>query len=232
MKSHFLAAAAALSLLAITPAALAQDQHRRGDQGGAGNQGNPPGQRGHASQSSNVSRSGNTGQHGNAGQRDRASQSGDPGQRSNIGSTATYRRNSVRNYPNATRDARAENAATTGAPRHSLSRGGVATPATGRMSRTGVRSSNVSVLRRNVESSGRFHAVTYRQPQGYVARRWSYGGYLPRSYFARDYWISDYWIYSLFAPPADLVWVRVGDDALLIDEYSGEIIRVEYNVFY
>jgi len=33
------------------------------------------------------------------------------------------------------------------------------------------------------------------------------------------------------APPDGYVWVRYGDDALLIDEYSGDIIQVEYDVF-
>ena len=33
-------------------------------------------------------------------------------------------------------------------------------------------------------------------------------------------------------PPPDAVWVRYGDDALLIDRYTGEVIQVEYGVFY
>ena len=72
----------------------------------------------------------------------------------------------------------------------------------------------------------------YRAPQGYQARHWSYGGRLPRSYFVRDYWITDFLMFGLFAPPPDLIWVRVGNDALLVDEYSGDIVQVDYGVFY
>lgn len=34
------------------------------------------------------------------------------------------------------------------------------------------------------------------------------------------------------APPPDAVWVRYGPDALLVDRMTGEIIRVQYGVFY
>ena len=33
-------------------------------------------------------------------------------------------------------------------------------------------------------------------------------------------------------PPPGTVWVRYGRDALLIDRYTGEVIQVEYSVFY
>jgi Ni/Co efflux regulator RcnB len=90
----------------------------------------------------------------------------------------------------------------------------------------------IAALRRNVQAPRRFHVGGYRAPPGYTPRHWSYGQRLPRAYFARNYWITDYLAYLLFAPPDGLVWVRVGDDALLIDEYTGEIIQVDYGVFY
>jgi Ni/Co efflux regulator RcnB len=90
----------------------------------------------------------------------------------------------------------------------------------------------VAALRRNVQAQRHFSAGAYRQPQGYRQRHWSYGQRLPGGYYARNYWITDYLAYSLFAPPDGLVWVRVGPDALLIDQYSGEIIQVDYGVFY
>ena len=83
-----------------------------------------------------------------------------------------------------------------------------------------------------MQAGRRFQAGSYRAPAGYTARRWSYGQRLPHGYYARNYWLSSYWLYGLFAPPSGLVWVRVGDDALLIDEYSGEIVQVDYGVFY
>ena len=39
-------------------------------------------------------------------------------------------------------------------------------------------------------------------------------------------------VYGLPAPPYGAVWVRVGNDALLVDEDSDEVITVEYSVFY
>ena len=48
----------------------------------------------------------------------------------------------------------------------------------------------------------------------------------------RDYWIVDFEDYDLPPPPYGAIWVRVAGDALLIDEDSGEIITVAYDVFY
>ena len=96
------------------------------------------------------------------------------------------------------------------------------------------RSRNVDVSRfqGNVTSSRHFHAGNYRGPSGYSYRHWSFGDRLPSIYFARDYWLADFLIYGLMEPPYGYEWVRYGPDALLIDLDTGEIVRVEYNVFY
>jgi Ni/Co efflux regulator RcnB len=87
-------------------------------------------------------------------------------------------------------------------------------------------------MRHNMQATKRFNGGTYRSPQGYKYRHWSYGERLPRGYYVRNYWISDFVMFGLFAPPSELVWVRVGDDALLIDRESGDIVQVRYGVFY
>jgi Ni/Co efflux regulator RcnB len=84
----------------------------------------------------------------------------------------------------------------------------------------------------NYRASRRFRAPAYRRPPGFYARRWSWGETLPFSFWARDYWLNDFSVYDLPPPPYGAVWVRVGDDALLIDRDTGEIIEVEYGVFY
>lgn len=89
-----------------------------------------------------------------------------------------------------------------------------------------------SSFRRNLQAPRKFHGGTYRAPQGYSAHRWSYGERLPRGYYQRDYWITNFLLYGLFAPPSDLIWVRVGNDALLIDRDTGEIVQTRYGVFY
>lgn len=92
--------------------------------------------------------------------------------------------------------------------------------------------SDVKALRRNMQATQRFHGSSYNAPRGYQYRHWSYGERLPSGYFVRNYWIANFVIYGLFAPPPDLVWVRVGDDALLIDQENGDIVQVRYGVFY
>jgi len=90
----------------------------------------------------------------------------------------------------------------------------------------------LNAFRRNIQAPKQYHSGSYRAPQGYSYRHWSYGETLPRGYYARNYWISDFLLFGLFAPPADLIWVRVGNDALLIDRDSGDIVQVRYGVFY
>ena len=91
---------------------------------------------------------------------------------------------------------------------------------------------DIQALHRNEQSQKRFRSGNYRAPQGYRTRHWTYGERLPSTYFLRNYWITNFLTYGLFAPPSDLIWVRVGNDALLIDRDSGDIVQVRYGVFY
>lgn len=84
---------------------------------------------------------------------------------------------------------------------------------------------------RDFDAPRHFHEGGYRPPEGYEHRHWRHGDRLPPEYFIRDYWIGDFLAFGLFAPPPDYVWVRVGDDALLIDQYTGEVVQVEYDIF-
>jgi Ni/Co efflux regulator RcnB len=85
---------------------------------------------------------------------------------------------------------------------------------------------------RDFRSTRRFRIAPYRPPVGFYAHRWTFGEFLPQPYWARDYWLIDFAAYGLEPPPYGTVWVRVGSDALLIDEDSGEVITVAYDVFY
>ena len=84
----------------------------------------------------------------------------------------------------------------------------------------------------NFHAERRFHAAPWHPPRDYQYRRWTYGERLPSLYFAPGLWITSFGLYGLMAPPPDTVWVRNGPDALLVDRDSGEIIRVQYDVFY
>lgn len=83
----------------------------------------------------------------------------------------------------------------------------------------------------NFQAARSYHIGPYRAPRGWVARRWGYGEMLPRAYWGAQYVIGDYWLFALEVPPVGYEWVRDGNDALLIDTSSGEILQVEYGVF-
>mgnify|MGYP002393328748 CR=1 FL=1 len=73
---------------------------------------------------------------------------------------------------------------------------------------------------------------TWRRPPGYYVHVWSYGDFLPRGWYGPDWWLIDPWDYGLPLPPPGFDWVRVGDDALLVDEFTGEIVQIVRDVFW
>ena len=81
-------------------------------------------------------------------------------------------------------------------------------------------------------SENRYRGWDYRPPSGYYARTWGFGDLLPRAWWAPDYQIVQWWSYGLPRPAYGYQWIRVGDDALLIDRYSGRVCRVVYDVFW
>ena len=85
---------------------------------------------------------------------------------------------------------------------------------------------------RNFVAPRRFHASVYVRPHGWYEHRWVYGEILPALFWSQNYWLGDYYDYGLSDPPPGFVWVRYGSDALLIDQNSGEVLQVEYDVFY
>ncbi len=91
---------------------------------------------------------------------------------------------------------------------------------------------NIQQYRRNFNSPRRYRVDVYQWRDGNSYRRYGYGQRLPRQYYARNFWLANFFAYGLFSPPSGYVWVRYGPDALLIDEYTGEIVQVRYDVFY
>ncbi len=88
-------------------------------------------------------------------------------------------------------------------------------------------------VRANITAPRKFHfARAYVRPPGWYPHRWVFGERLPRAFFAPDFIIADFAAYDLLAPWDGYEWVRYGDDALLIDIDTGEVIRVEYGLFY
>ena len=91
---------------------------------------------------------------------------------------------------------------------------------------------NFDRFRGSFQAQQRFRAGSFRAPSNYNYRRWSFGQRLPSSYLSRSFWLTDAIAYGLFAPPPGLIWVRYGPDALLVDQYTGEIVQVRHGVFY
>ena len=91
---------------------------------------------------------------------------------------------------------------------------------------------NFSSFHRNFNAPRRYHAATYNRPRGWYSHRWTYGEILPALFWASNYWLDDYMDYGLEPPPPGTLWVRDGSDALLIVRGTGEIIQVDYGVFY
>jgi Ni/Co efflux regulator RcnB len=91
---------------------------------------------------------------------------------------------------------------------------------------------DVSAFHKNFDSPNHYHYGDYHGPAGYSYHRWGYGDNLPREYWAQNFWIGNFLNFGLMAPPDGYVWVRYGPDAVLIDEDTGEVVQVEYGVFY
>ena len=81
-------------------------------------------------------------------------------------------------------------------------------------------------------SERRYRWEPYVEPPGWYYQRWAYGEILPEIFWSQQYWLTNYPEFGLYDPPYGYVWVRYGNDALLVDVESGQILSVEYGVFY
>lgn len=74
----------------------------------------------------------------------------------------------------------------------------------------------------------------YYAPQGYHGgyRRFGIGFTLSSLLFAPDYWIDDPYNYRLPDAYGPYRWVRYYNDALLVDLETGEVVDVEYDIFW
>lgn len=81
-------------------------------------------------------------------------------------------------------------------------------------------------------SPNRYRISPYRPPVGFYSRSWVFGDVLPRGWWGSSYRLADWWAYGLPIPPIGFEWVRVGDDALLVDAYSGQVVQVVRHLFW
>ena len=84
----------------------------------------------------------------------------------------------------------------------------------------------------NLNATRRYHYGAYVRPSGWYYRRWTYGQVLPAMFWAQNYRIASWANFGLMEPPFGYQWVRYGDDAILVDASTGQILQVQYGVFY
>ncbi|MBJ6121229.1 RcnB family protein [Sphingomonas mollis] len=73
----------------------------------------------------------------------------------------------------------------------------------------------------------------YRGPAGYRYRPVNVGYRFAPGYYGRDYWVNDYRRYRLATPRYGYQrWVRYGNDVVLVDTRSGQVVQVYNRFFY
>ena len=86
--------------------------------------------------------------------------------------------------------------------------------------------------RKTVTATRRYEAGTFEAPAGYTYTRYSVGERVPHVLITTpNLVLGDYSTYRLDEPPQGLKWIRVGNDALLIDRSTGEVIQTDYDLF-
>ena len=93
------------------------------------------------------------------------------------------------------------------------------------------RTFDVQVYRRTYNAPHHYHWNNYNRPNGWYAHRWTYGERMPPAFWVRDYWVNDWWSFGLTIPPYGYEWVRYGDDAVLINVNTGEVLQVVYDLY-
>lgn len=78
----------------------------------------------------------------------------------------------------------------------------------------------------------RYRAGGFTYPSGYGYQRWSIGQMLPLLFLSSAYYFTDYAALGIEAPPWGYQWVRYGPDLVLVNVRTGQIMDVEYGVFY
>ncbi len=90
---------------------------------------------------------------------------------------------------------------------------------------------NPNQWRRSYFAERRFRGPSFGYPGNWYYQRWAFGEFLPFAWIAPDYYL-DPDEFGLPYPPVDAEWVREGPDAVLVDVTTGQVLSVEYGLFY
>lgn len=78
----------------------------------------------------------------------------------------------------------------------------------------------------------RYHVGHYHDPFGWGYAPFYVGWRLWPAYYAQSYWIADPWEYRLPPAPPGTRWIRYYNDAVLVDEWTGEVLDVIQGFFW
>jgi Ni/Co efflux regulator RcnB len=86
--------------------------------------------------------------------------------------------------------------------------------------------------RRTITTTRHYNAGAFVAPTGYTYSRYELGARMPAVLLGDDSLVlTNYSTYALTAPPSGLTWIRVGNDALLVDRKTGEVVETDYGLF-
>lgn len=77
-----------------------------------------------------------------------------------------------------------------------------------------------------------YHRPAYVGPRGYRYRPVVIGFRFDPIYYSSRYWIANPWTYRLPAASSGLRWVRYGNDAVLVNVRTGQVVQVYQNFFW
>lgn len=92
---------------------------------------------------------------------------------------------------------------------------------------------DITKYRKVVQAPRRYRiAKAWSPPRGFAYRRFGLGERIPSALLVADFFLTGFSSYGLEAPPYGYVWVRDGVDAVLVNQATGEVIQVQYGLFY
>jgi Ni/Co efflux regulator RcnB len=84
---------------------------------------------------------------------------------------------------------------------------------------------------RTITATKHYNTDVFMGPPGYVYTRYTIGDRAPSALLGGHYTLVKYSSYGLESPPEGLTWIRAGDDALLVDSKTGEVVQTDYSLF-
>ena len=84
---------------------------------------------------------------------------------------------------------------------------------------------------RTITPTKHYNTSVFMGPPGYVYTRYTIGERAPSTLLGGRYTLVKYSTYGLESPPDGLTWIRAGDDALLVDGKTGEVVQTDYSLF-